>query len=289
MERGLPARILNLTNAGRLPAFRRIMKLLIFILLFGISNTFAQSQTKTVRQFIEAFNSRNLDAMMNLATDDVKWFTVAGDKLTTETTDKSSLRKFMEGYFKSCPTCKSKVTNISQNGSRVTMTETASWETAKGKQSSDSFAVYEFVGGKIARVYYYGEPSKSSYDAALAKKLGADERGMKTYVFVNLIRGKKTYEKAERDKYIAGHMENIGKLAESGTLVLAGPFFDDNDIRGIYIFDVDTLEKAKALVETDPAVKAGVFEFEMRLWYGSAALLELNRIHNSIKKPTVTK
>jgi hypothetical protein len=49
-----------------------------------------------------------------------------------------------------------------------------------------------------------------------------------------------------------------------------------------YIFDVDSLEKAKELTETDPAVKTGVFEFEMRLWYGSAALLELNRIHNSL-------
>ncbi len=227
--------------------------------------------------------------MMNLATDDVKWFTLAGDKLTTETSDKASLRKYMEGYFKSCPTCKSKISNANQNGNRVSMTETATWETEKGKQSNDSFAVYEFSGGKIARVYYYGEPAKSMYDTALAKKLGADERGMKTFVFVNLIRGKAKFEKAERDKYIAGHMENIGKLAESGKLVLAGPFFDDNDIRGIYVFDVDTLEKAKALVETDPAVKAGVFEFEMRLWYGSAALLELGRIHNSIQKKGIVK
>lgn len=262
-----------------------VMKILIFILLFAATNAFGQGETKTLQKFIYAFNSRNIDAMMSLATDDVKWFTLKGDKLTTETSDKASLRKFMEGYFKSCPTCKSKITNINQNGSRVTMTETASWDTAKGKQSSDSFAVYEFKGGKIARVYYYGEPAKSSYDEALAKKLGADERGMKTFVFVNLIRGKKVFEKAERDKLVAGHMGNIGKLAESGKLVLAGPFFDDNDIRGIYVFDVDTLENAKALTETDPAVKAGVFEFEMRLWYGSAALLELNRIHNSIQKP----
>jgi hypothetical protein len=171
---------------------------------------------------------------MNLATDDVKWFTVAGDKITTETTDKSSLRQFMEGYFKSCPTCKSKITNVTQNGNRVSMTETASWETKDGKKSHDSFAVYEFESSKIKRVYYYSEQSKSNYEAALAIKLGADERGMKTYVFVNLIRGKKQFEKAERDRLVALHLENIGKLAESGKLVLAGPFFDNNDIRGIY-------------------------------------------------------
>ncbi len=265
------------------------MKKLVFLILILSATSFGQKEVKTVRQFLEAFNSRNLDAMMSLATDDVKWFSLAGDKLTAETADKASLRKFMEGYFKSCPTCKSKITNVNQNGNRVTMTERASWKTDNGTKFNDSFAVYEFTDGKIARVYYYGEPSRTTYDEALAKRLGADERGMKTFVFVNLIRGKATFEKAERDGYIAGHMKNIGKLAETGKLVLAGPFFDDKDIRGIYVFDVDTIEKAKALVETDPAVKAGVFEFEMRLWYGSAALLELNRIHNSIQKTSITK
>lgn len=262
------------------------LRLLLFVVLIASANIFGQtkSESKTLRQFIDAFNARKLEAMLSLVTDDVKWFSLAGDKLTTETADKDSLRKFMENYFKSCPTCRSKITNVNQNSNRVTMTETASWKTDKGTQFNNSFAVYEFANGKIARVYYYDEPAKSAYDEALSKKLGADERGMKTFVFVNLIRGKAKFEKAERDKYIAGHMENIGRLAESGKLVMAGPFFDDNDIRGIYIFDVDTLEKAKALVETDPAVKAGVFEFEMRLWYGSAALLELGRIHNSIQK-----
>ena len=172
------------------------MKKILFLILLLSINSFGQkSEMKITKQFIEAFNTRNLDAMMNLATDDVKWFKLAGDKLTTETSDKASLRNFMEGYFKSCPTCKSKITNLNQNRTRVTMTETASWETAKGKQSSDSFAVYEFMSGKIARVYYYGEPAKSNYDEALAKKLGADERGMKTFVFVNLIRGKAKFEK----------------------------------------------------------------------------------------------
>ena len=262
----------------------------LFLLLMSV-NIFGQnrSESKTVGEFINAFNARRLEAMMSLVTDDIKWISVAGDRLTTETADKAALRRFLEGYFKSCPTCRSKLTNISRYGNRVTMTETATWQTDKGMRSSDSFAVYEFSGGLIARVYYYGEPAQSDYDHRLAAKLGADERGMKTYVFVNLIRGKAKLEKADRDKYIQGHLENIGRLADAGRLVVAGPFFDDADIRGIYIFDVDTLEKARELVETDPAVKAGVFEFEMRLWYGSAALLELGRIHKAIQKKPITK
>ena len=39
---------------------------------------------------------------------------------------------------------------------------------------------------------------------------------------------------------------------------------------------------------TVEAVRAGVFEFDMHLWYGSAALKELGRIHESIQKKAIT-
>jgi uncharacterized protein YciI len=110
---------------------------------------------------------------------------------------------------------------------------------------------------------------------------------MKTYVFAILKTGKAKLEKAERDKLMQGHLANIGKLAEAGKLVLAGPYMEDDESRGIFIFDVRTKEEAKKLVETDPAVKAGVFDFELRLWYGSAALLELKNIHPLLQKKSI--
>jgi len=79
-------------------------------------------------------------------------------------------------------------------------------------------------------------------------------------------------------------MENIRRLAEAGKLLLAGPFIDEGDIRGIYIFDVPTLEEARALTETDPAIQAGSLEMELRPWYGSAAVREINAIHSRIAK-----
>ena len=51
------------------------------------------------------------------------------------------------------------------------------------------------------------------------------------------------------------HLKNITRLAKEGKPVVAGSFLDDGDIRGIYIFDVETIEEAKALTETDPAIK----------------------------------
>jgi uncharacterized protein YciI len=73
-------------------------------------------------------------------------------------------------------------------------------------------------------------------------------------------------------------------MAAEGSLVLAGPFLEDGDLRGIYVFDVRTLEEARALTETDPAVKAGRLAMELHLWYGSAALMEVPRIHNTLQR-----
>ena len=52
-------------------------------------------------------------------------------------------------------------------------------------------------------------------------------------------------------------MENIGKMADAGQLVLVGPFMGNGEIKGIYIFNVTTVEEAKELTEIDPAIKAG--------------------------------
>ncbi len=123
------------------------------------------------------------------------------------------------------------------------------------------------------------------FDSLRAAKAGADDYGMKQYVMAFLKRGpNRDRSKEEADKLQRAHMENIGKLAEAGKLVLAGPFLKDGDLRGIYIFDVKTEEEAKVLVETDPAIKAGSLVMELVPWYGSAALMEVGDIHKRIAK-----
>lgn len=122
------------------------------------------------------------------------------------------------------------------------------------------------------------------YDEALAKKLGADEFGMKKYVMAFLKTGKATLTKEEREKVFAGHMKNINRLADEGKLVVAGPFLDGQELQGIYIFNVETIEEAKKLTESDPAIKSGALIFELHPWYGSAAMQEIIKIHKTIEK-----
>lgn len=124
------------------------------------------------------------------------------------------------------------------------------------------------------------------FDAKLAKDAGADDYGMKTYVFCILKTGSNATATAEeRQKYFEGHMANINKLAEEKKLVVAGPFMkNDKNYRGIFIFNCTTIEEAKALVDSDPAVAANIFEAELTLWYSSAALMMVNENHNKIAK-----
>lgn len=127
----------------------------------------------------------------------------------------------------------------------------------------------------------------NSFDAELAKELGADEYGMKPYVMAFLKEGpNRSSDKDEAAKLQAAHMANITRMAEEGSLIVAGPFYDNpgDDLRGIYIFNVSTIEKARALTKTDPAIQAGSLVMELKLWYGSAALMLTNEFHNKIQK-----
>lgn len=128
---------------------------------------------------------------------------------------------------------------------------------------------------------------QTGYDSVYALSLGADNYGMKSYVMAFLKDGpNKEINKEEQSKLMRAHLDNISKMAEKGKLVLAGPFYSnpDSDLRGIYIFNVSTLTEAEELTNTDPAVQAGSLSMELFLWYGSAALMEVNSIHNRIAK-----
>ena len=62
------------------------------------------------------------------------------------------------------------------------------------------------------------------------------------------------------------HMANINRLAQMKKLVVAGPFGDDTTLRGIFVFKVASIDEAKALAETDPAVQAGRLVIDMHPW-----------------------
>lgn len=125
-------------------------------------------------------------------------------------------------------------------------------------------------------------------DTSLIRKLHADDHGMKKYVMAFLKKGpNRDQDSATAAALMRAHLDNIGRMAKEGKLVLAGPFLDDTELSGIYIFNVETIEEARALTETDPAIKAGRLVMELHPWYGSAALQEIVKMHGKISRKKI--
>ena len=125
----------------------------------------------------------------------------------------------------------------------------------------------------------------AGYDSLLAQEVGADPYGMRQYVFAYLKEGpNRDQDSLEAVQLQRAHLDNIIRLAEAGKLVLAGPFMDNHEVKGIYIFAVETIEEAEELTSTDPAIQAGRLEMELHPWYGSAAMMKINEWHELIAK-----
>ena len=90
---------------------------------------------------------------------------------------------------------------------------------------------------------------------------------MKTYQMVFLYKGSnRNQDSLEVEKIQAEHLANIKRLADEEKLIVAGPFLDDKDLRGIFIFDVETEEEVRDLIETDLAIKTGRLRYEIHPW-----------------------
>ena len=128
---------------------------------------------------------------------------------------------------------------------------------------------------------------KPKYNEELATSLGADKYGMKPYTIVMLTTGTaKIDDKTKMSELMKSHMANIGKLADEGKIVVAGPFLEKNkeNYRGMFIFNTKSKEEAEQWVKTDPAVQAEIFSYEIFPWYGSAALPLYLKHHDEISK-----
>lgn len=94
------------------------------------------------------------------------------------------------------------------------------------------------------------------------------EDNIRQYWFVLLVKGNnRTQDSATAAHLQEGHMANITRLYNEGKLKVAGPFGDDGNWRGIFIFDCATQEEVEVLLKTDPAIAAGRLSYEIHPWY----------------------
>ncbi len=73
------------------------------------------------------------------------------------------------------------------------------------------------------------------------------------------------------DSIQAGHMANIGRMAEHGALVAAGPFMRGGEMRGIFVFRPGD-DPIDSLLAGDPAIASGRLECRRFPWVAPAGL-----------------
>lgn len=138
----------------------------------------------------------------------------------------------------------------------------------------------------LATLPVHAQEAPAAYDAAKAQAWGANEQGLRAYVFVLLKTGPKRMPAGpERDAMFKGHFANMERLAKEGLLAYAGPFDGVDGWRGLFIFATADMEVARKAVETDPVIINGEMVAELHKHFGSAALLAVNEWHPKLIKP----
>ncbi|MEZ4911762.1 MAG: hypothetical protein R2774_12990 [Saprospiraceae bacterium] len=135
----------------------------------------------------------------------------------------------------------------------------------------------------------HAQVTNPNIDSSLVKKYGGDDYGMKKFTLVILSTGDSVYTD---EKFVSscfrGHLDNIHKMVNSGDLIIAGPLGkNDDNYRGIFIFNHSDTEKITSLLTDDPAIRYHILKPTMYSWYGSAALPAYLDIADKIwvKKP----
>jgi uncharacterized protein YciI len=135
--------------------------------------------------------------------------------------------------------------------------------------ASKVFPALLLVGFLVILIVSF-KPTITSVTHSTSLKAAADtpKVEMKKYWMVFLRKGpQRNQNPADAARIQEKHLANISRLAASGKLLVAGPFGEDGDLRGIFILDcADSLE-AVSLVKTDTAIITGRLSFELKSWW----------------------
>lgn len=138
----------------------------------------------------------------------------------------------------------------------------------------------------LAALPAHAQEAPATYDAAKAQAWGANDQGLRPYVFVLLKTGpKRMPDGPARNEMFQGHFANMTRLAKEGLLVYAGPLDGVGGLRGLFIFATADVDAARKAVDTDPVIVNGEMVAELQKHFGSAALLSVNEWHPKLIKP----
>jgi len=93
---------------------------------------------------------------------------------------------------------------------------------------------------------------------------------MKKYYMCFLMAGETRSQSEEEAADIQKkHLAHIEKLSQEGKVIIAGPFENGGEYRGILIFDADSVEEVERLASEDPAVISGRLSVKVIPWWAA--------------------
>jgi uncharacterized protein YciI len=98
---------------------------------------------------------------------------------------------------------------------------------------------------------------------------------MTTYYMIFLKKGPNWSpgNSVELEKLQQDHLAHITQLWKQGMAVIARPFIDGGDIRGVVIVKAGSIDEARTMEQSDPAVKAGRLIVEVHPWMAAKGIL----------------
>jgi hypothetical protein len=109
-----------------------------------------------VRDYVAAFNAKELNAMLALVANDLVWMSIADDSLADLGRGAGAFQRLLAGYFRAVPSARSELLELSATGPWVTTHERTRWDaSASGVAGQSSVVVYEVRRGLIRRVWFY--------------------------------------------------------------------------------------------------------------------------------------
>jgi hypothetical protein len=105
---------------------------------------------------VDAFNAKDLDAMMARVAPDVVWMNVVGDSVAVGGRGVEAFRRLLTGYVRDVPSARAELLEVIALGPWGTTHDRTRWSASpSGAGGQLVVVVYKLRAGVVRRIWYY--------------------------------------------------------------------------------------------------------------------------------------